>query len=100
MNAKTRRLRNLSRRPPRPSWHNGPVQRACQRALVALGGTINTSDAINWAYARRLLLLGEGRSNNMNHSVRRALESLGAIKIGRGGGSARPIVWRLPDRPR
>ena len=38
------------------------MQRACQRALIVLGGTITTSDAIAWAYARRLLLLGEGRN--------------------------------------
>src|SRR5262245_30355354 len=100
MNGKSKRLRNLSRRPARPSWRNGPVQRACQRALIALGGTATTSDAIGWAFARRLLILGERRHDNMGRSVRRALASIGAIKIGRAGGSARPIVWRLPDRPR
>src|SRR5262249_31205886 len=93
--------RNLSRRPARPAWRNGAIQRACERALTALGGTITTSDAIGWAYAHRLLILGERRHDNMGRAVRKALESIGAIRIGRAARpSARPTVWRMPDRPR
>jgi len=55
---KTQALRNLRRRPARPALGAGRVQRACRRALWALGEA-STSAAIEWAYARRLLMGGE-----------------------------------------
>jgi hypothetical protein len=94
----TRSLRNLSRRLPRPAWGRGRVQVACRRALL-VHGTASTSDVIEWAYARQLLILGDRRRNDFNRAVRRALVAIGAVKMGRAKTIGRPWLWRLRDRP-
>lgn len=87
--------RNLSRRPARPAAGNGRVQRQCARAFIAHGGPISTSTAIAWSY--RELLWGAPSRNALNRSVRRALASIGAIRIGRASTRGRPCIWKLPD---
>jgi putative tryptophan/tyrosine transport system substrate-binding protein len=72
---------NLARRPPRPSWRRGPVQRRCRYALWTYG-TASTSDVIGWVYGRRLTLGGERRHNHFGAAVRRALAQIGAVTVG------------------
>jgi hypothetical protein len=60
-------------------------------------GTCSTSDVIEWAYARQMVL-GARRRNDFNQAVRRALLAIGAVKVGRASTIGRPWVWRL-DRP-
>jgi len=84
LNMKARKLRNLSRRPPTPSKGRGPVQMACN--LWAFG-TASTSEIIDWAYVRQLLLAGLPRRQGFNRAVRRALKSIGAVRMGRARGA-------------
>jgi hypothetical protein len=86
----TAQRRNLSRRLPRPARGNGHVQKACRRALWALQ-TASTSTIIEWAY------VGERRRKDFNLAVRRALESIGAERIGRAATAGRPWIWRGTD---
>jgi hypothetical protein len=71
---KTQALRNLSRRlaKPAPVAFKGPAD-----ALWAVGEA-STSEIIEWAYARRLLMLGDQRKNGFNRVARRALKQIGA----------------------
>jgi hypothetical protein len=89
--------RNLSRRLKRPALGNGRVQKAARRALWALG-TASTSQIIEFAYARRLLMLGEKRKNDLNRAARRALLAIGARRIGRASTRGRPWRWRLGSK--
>jgi hypothetical protein len=91
---KPRSRRNLSRRPPQPALGRGRIQVACRRALWTLG-TVSTSDVIEWAYARQLLIGGDRRRNDFNRAVRRALVSIGAVKVGRAATVGMPWEWRL-----
>jgi len=84
--------RNLSRRLAKPALHNGAVQKACKRAFIAHTGTISTSIAIDWVYPR-----AQQSRNDFNRAVRRALVSIGALKIGRAKTIGSPWLWRLPD---
>jgi hypothetical protein len=88
--------RNLLRRPPKPARGNGRVEKSCRIAFIALGDTISTSQAIEWAYARRLLICGERRRNGFNVAVRRAMKATGAVRVGRAKTIGRPWIWRLP----
>jgi hypothetical protein len=85
--------RNLLRRLAKPALGNGRVQRQCRRALWA-HGTVSTSDAIAWSY--RELMWGAPRRNALNVAARRALESIGAVRVGRAKTIGRPWLWRLP----
>jgi len=85
--------RNLSRRLPKPALGNGRVQIQCKRAFIAFDGPISSSDAIDWAFPK-----ADRRPNTLNRSVRRALESIGAVRVGRSKtGRGTPIMWRLAD---
>jgi len=86
--------RNLSRRLPKPAEGRGRVQQACRRALL-VHGTASTSDVIAWAYAQRLLIYP--RRNDFNRAARRALEAIGAIKVGKTQTIGRPHLWCLPN---
>src|SRR6516162_6307827 len=52
----------------KPAALNGRVQVQCRRCFWAFGGSITTSDAIEWAFPR-----ADRRPNILNRSVRRAL---------------------------
>jgi len=75
---------------------NGRLQKACRWALWAHGGQCSTSTIIDWCYARQLLIGGEKRRNDFNRAVRRALESIGAKRVGRAATVGRPWIWSAP----
>jgi len=89
MSQKPRSRSNLSRRAAKG---NGRVQRLCRRALL-VHGTISTSDAIAWSY--HALMWGAPRRNTLNRAARRALVSIGAVKIGRASTVGRPWLWEM-----
>jgi hypothetical protein len=70
---------NLSRRPLKPAAARGRVQRQCRRCLLTYGGSVSTTTAIAWSF--RALTWGAPSKNDFNRSVRRALESLGCVKV-------------------
>src|SRR5215471_6347847 len=55
----------------------GRVQNSCRRALWAVAEA-STPEIVEWAYARRLLALGDQRRNGFNRVARRALKEIGA----------------------
>jgi len=81
--------RNLARSPAKPALNRGRVQRLARRALLALG-TASTSEVLDWTCVRK-----RRRANNDNRAARRALEQIGAIRIGRAKTIGRPMLWRL-----
>jgi hypothetical protein len=73
---------NMSQKPqPRSSLSriaakgNGRVQRQCRRALL-VHGTISSR-------------------NTLNRATRRALASIGAVKVGRAATVGRPWLWEM-----
>jgi hypothetical protein len=70
----------------------GPIQTRCRRALHVFGA-VSTSTAMAWSYRRRAR--GTRERDLRSRSVRRALESIGAVKIGRAESRGRPWLWRL-----
>src|SRR5262245_16653141 len=83
---------NLRKRPVKPALGCGRLQRACRRAFIVWGDQITTSQALDWAYPRRRhgpLPLG------LYWSLHRALEQIGAERIGRARAAGRPWLWRL-----
>ena len=88
MRPKTGLHGNLAHRPAKPALYNGRLQKACQRAFIALNGPITTGDAARWCYPR-------AKRPDYDH-VKRALKSIGAVKLRRLGGSARPLLWAPP----
>jgi hypothetical protein len=83
---KWRNFPNLSLRPARPSFNRGPVQRGAKRALLALG-TASTSTITQWTHRRP--------TPGITRSTRRALEQIGAERVGRAPTTGRPWLWRL-----
>jgi hypothetical protein len=73
------------------------VQLAAQRVLHIYGGA-STADVIDYAYALRLLMLQERRRDTFARASRRALASIGAIKVGRAKTIGRPWLWRLEEK--
>jgi hypothetical protein len=67
------------------------------RRLLRLRGTVTTSEVISRAYARRLLLGHERRHNWFALACRCALESVGAVRIGRAPTIGRPCIWAMPQ---
>jgi len=92
---RTNSLRNLSKRPLKPAKGMGRVQRSVRRCLLVNSGVCTTSEALSWAYSKRLLMGGEKRNNDMNGTVRDALISIGARKVERTGAHGRPWLWAL-----
>jgi hypothetical protein len=90
--------RNLRNRPPTPSKGRGPVQVRIRRAFIASGAEVLSSTQIyDWTHSRRR----QSRRKKLPFGVYwRTLKTLRAMcdPVGRGSGSARPILWRLrPD---
>ena len=88
MSQNPRSLRNLAYRVGKPALLNGRLQKACERAFIAHGGPITTGDAAQWCYPW-------ADRPDYDH-VKRALKSIGAVKLRRLGGSARPLLWAPP----
>jgi len=80
--------RNLTHRPPKPALGNGKTQQSLRRCFLAYNGPISTSEALEWLYP----LVRPDCSN-----VKKALLSIGAVKLKRLGGSARPLLWAPPS---
>ena len=85
------KLSNLSRRLPKPALGNGRVQVQCKRAFMAFDREISTSEAVSWAFPR-----ADKRPDKLSRSVRHALASIGAQRIGRAKTIGRPWLWAPP----
>jgi hypothetical protein len=88
--------RHLLQRLPKPALGRGHVQQAALRALVAGNGVATTAEVLEWTCAMkrhqwRPIFKADYQI------ARRALDRI-ADRIGRAGGSARPIIWRLKNR--
>jgi CelD/BcsL family acetyltransferase involved in cellulose biosynthesis len=70
-----------------PSKGRGPVQVRARRALHALGGA-STSEVMEWTHCR-------SRHRQNSRAARRALEQMGAVRVGRAETRGRPWLWRL-----
>jgi lysozyme family protein len=96
-NPSNRRLRNLAKRPARPAYRNGRVQRMVERAIEALR-LANTVEIMKWAYVERLHR-GEGFERHHYRAALRALRQMGAVPFGRSEGRGRPLIWRMLAAP-
>ena len=87
-------LRNLLRRPPRPSYLAGPVQKGLWRAFIMSGKeTLSTSDLKAFVYCLRQHR--EGRVDRaLCFSIRRAADRL-CVRAGRAQTIGRPWLWAL-----
>src|SRR5262249_51825483 len=97
-NRRTRRLKpqsyaNLLHRPAKPALGNGRVQKGCLRAFWAHNTPITSPIAIEFAYAVRLISEKPRRSFYIN--AKRALESIGAQRVGRARTQGRPWLWAM-----
>jgi len=87
---------NLSplNRPPQPALNSGRVQKRIRRAYVATGKLVlSTSELMRWTHPRP-----GGNRHNHRRAIRGAAERY-CVRVGRGSGVGRPILWRLRDRP-
>jgi predicted DNA-binding transcriptional regulator AlpA len=80
---------NLALRPPAPAKERGRVQRCARRALIARG-VASTSEIIEWTHGRK-------RHPHSARATRRALEQIGAVRVGRADSIGRPWLWRLKE---
>jgi hypothetical protein len=87
---------NLHHRPHAPARDRGRLQVQIRRAFAVHGPVVSSSSIYDWCYARRRLMLGKPLTLPHRYSVWRILMTIGD-PIGRGAGSARPILWRLRD---
>jgi hypothetical protein len=85
---------NLTLRPEKPAKGNGGAQKHARWALWALGEA-NTREILDYTLPRLLEL--EPPKNHDYRTARRALESIGAVRVGRAAGRGRPWKWRLKD---
>jgi hypothetical protein len=79
---------NLARRPPAPAKGNGYVQRMARRALLVLQSA-TTPQILVWTRCRGPIRPRDYRT------ARRALEQIGAVRVGRAGTIGRPWIWEL-----
>src|SRR5262245_46265441 len=91
---KWRRAPNLRHRPPAPALGNGRVQRLARRAMIALGYMASTSAVLDWTACRKLRH-GQRAQRWDYGTARRALEQIGAVRVGRAESIGRPWLWRL-----
>jgi hypothetical protein len=76
--------------------HGRPQEhQLARRALMALG-VASTSEVMEWTCARKTLR-GQRRRNWDDRAARRALDQIGAVRIGRARTTGRPIIWHLKD---
>jgi hypothetical protein len=86
------RTRNLSplHRPPQPALDSGRVQTRIPRAYVATGKLVlSTSELMRWTHPRP-----GGNRHNHRRAIRGAAERY-CLRVGRGSGVGRPILWQL-----
>jgi hypothetical protein len=53
-------------------------------------GTASTSQILEWSCARK-----QRRADHDRRAARRALEQIGAVRVGRARTIGRPMLWRL-----
>jgi len=83
---------NIARyRPAKPRLLNGHCQRACERAFIAFDGPITTAQALEWCYP-----LAKPPHRGRYWNVKRALITVGAVKLRRMGGRGRALLWAPP----
>src|SRR5262249_4424662 len=90
-------LSNLAQRPPKPAQGRGRIQRMAQRLFI-LGATVTTRQVCEWAYCEGLLLNGKRLKPHDYRHCRRALRSIGAKPVARGGGRGRAWTWIRPEQ--
>jgi hypothetical protein len=86
------RIRNLSpsHRPPQPSLDRGPIQRRARRAFIATDKPVlSTSQIVACTHPRPWT-----DRHHARRSARRVCERY-CIRVGRGRGPERPILWSL-----
>jgi hypothetical protein len=86
---------NLRKRPRAPSKGRGPVPRAIRRARLRgeRREVLCSTQIYDWTHARRRLgckLMPAGIYSRTRRTLRKM-----CIRIGRGTGIGRPILWRL-----
>jgi hypothetical protein len=81
---------NLAQKPSAPARGRGSVQRLARRAML-VGGTVSTSQVLEWTRCRGSRRHGDYRA------ARRALEQIGAERVGRAATTGRPWLWRLRE---
>src|SRR5262249_60350706 len=79
---------HLARRRSAPAKGNGYVQRMARRALLVLQSA-RTPEILAWTRCRGPIRPRDYRT------AWRALEQIGAVRIGRAGTIGRPWIWRL-----
>src|SRR5262245_30828226 len=84
---------NLALRPAKPALLNGRVQRLARNALIALGEA-STSQILRWTCGMKLHQGGR-IANHDDRSARRALDQIGAVRVGRATTIGRPFIWTL-----
>jgi len=94
---KTGNLCNLKRRPLRPAAGNGRLEQMARR-LLDFRGEVTVREIIEYGYADRLLLRREQIKRWFYWACRRALESIGAIRIRRLSSIGRPWIWAMPQQ--
>ena len=82
------RPRKILQRLPQPGLNRGRVQRAARR-LFLLSDTVSTGDLRRAAYPRRR------RVSSGNYASMHAVLAGMAVRVCRGGGQGRPLLWRL-----
>ena len=85
----------LAIRPPQPGLLNGRLQ-VMARRLLDFRGHVTVREVVEYAYADRLLLGKEPICEAFRWAVRRALKSIGAIKIRRLRAPGAPWLWAMP----
>src|SRR5262245_59914368 len=78
-------------RPPQPKLGRGHIQLAAKR-LFCIQDAITTAELVDWAYCART----EPLKSYHYKDCRRALTSIGAVRIGRAASTGRPWIWTLP----
>src|SRR5262249_18917151 len=82
-----------------PKGRLGRVQRGIHRAFVASNGKpLSTSEIMAYSHVRRLFQGDNSPRHRHNHcrAIRIAAEVL-CVRVGRAGGTGRPIQWVLTD---
>jgi hypothetical protein len=88
---------NLEFRPAKPALGRGRVQLGVKRAFLATGKRVlSTAELLQWTHPRPIRVRRRNPRNNQRRSVRRVLDCC-AIRVGRGEGIGRPILWKLKD---
>jgi hypothetical protein len=79
----------MPQRPAQPGLLRGRLQRTAFRAFYG-AEEVTTTYVASLAYPRKAVLTPDDYK-----SARRALRTIGAVRIARAGGMGSPLIWRL-----